>query len=196
MSKLRLLLGLALLAALIEAAAPTVPAAAGRCGVERWPIKTLSDRDADAVDRDPVHTTVTRLRRKDRPDVHEDSRRLAPVEVTTWRIKARLRFMALEDDRDIHLVVTAPKHTGRMMIVEFPDVRCPGARSSPRKGAMRRARNRFERACGEPSSGFSSLHGTAIIKGVGFWDFDHGQTGVAPQAIELHPVVGIRVRSC
>jgi hypothetical protein len=26
--------------------------------------------------------------------------------------------------------------------------------------------------------------------------FDHNQRGVAPQAIELHPIVGIRVRSC
>jgi hypothetical protein len=196
MSKLRLLLALFVLAGLIEAAAPTVPAAAGRCGVERWPIKTLSDRDADSVNRDPQPTTVTRLRRMNRPDVHEDSRRLAPVELTTWRVRARLRYMALEADRDIHLVVTAPRHTGRMMIVEFPDVRCPGARSSPRKGAMRRARNRFERACGQPSSGFTSLHGTAIIKGVGFWDFDHNQRGVAPQAIELHPIVGIRISNC
>lgn len=132
----------------------------------------------------------------DRPDVHEDSRRIAPVELTTYRVRAWLRFMAHEDDQDIHLVVTAPHHPGRTMIVEFPDVRCPGARSSARKGAMRRARNRFERACGQPSSGFTSLKGTAIIKGVGFWNFDHGQTGVARQAIELHPVVGIRVTGC
>jgi hypothetical protein len=28
------------------------------------------------------------------------------------------------------------------------------------------------------------------ITGVGFWDAKHGQTGVAPNGIELHPVLG------
>jgi hypothetical protein len=30
------------------------------------------------------------------------------------------------------------------------------------------------------------------IKGVGFWDEIHGQTGVAPNGIELHPVLRFR----
>src|SRR5207237_10583783 len=29
------------------------------------------------------------------------------------------------------------------------------------------------------------------VTGVGFWDDNHGQRGVAPNAIELHPVLGI-----
>ena len=28
------------------------------------------------------------------------------------------------------------------------------------------------------------------LPGVAFFDFDHGQTGVAPNAIELHPILG------
>jgi hypothetical protein len=32
----------------------------------------------------------------------------------------------------------------------------------------------------------------ARIAGVAFFDFDHGQTGVAPNAIELHPILGFR----
>jgi hypothetical protein len=34
------------------------------------------------------------------------------------------------------------------------------------------------------------LRGTATI--TGFFDYQHGQTGVAPNAIELHPVLGFR----
>jgi hypothetical protein len=30
----------------------------------------------------------------------------------------------------------------------------------------------------------------ARVVGVAFWDFRHNQTGVAPNAIELHPVLG------
>jgi hypothetical protein len=31
----------------------------------------------------------------------------------------------------------------------------------------------------------------ARVTGVAFFDFNHGQTGVAPNAIELHPVLQI-----
>jgi hypothetical protein len=33
---------------------------------------------------------------------------------------------------------------------------------------------------------------SASVTGVAFFDFDHGQTGVAPNAIELHPVLVFR----
>jgi hypothetical protein len=56
---------------------------------------------------------------------------------------------------------------------------------------MQSARSAFIRACGVPThSGFDLLRGTATITGVGFFDFWHGQNGVAPNAIELHPVLG------
>jgi hypothetical protein len=29
------------------------------------------------------------------------------------------------------------------------------------------------------------------VQGIGFFDFAHGQDGVAPNAIELHPVLSI-----
>jgi hypothetical protein len=35
----------------------------------------------------------------------------------------------------------------------------------------------------------------ARVTGVAFFDFDHGQTGVAPNAIELHPILGFRCLS-
>jgi hypothetical protein len=38
------------------------------------------------------------------------------------------------------------------------------------------------------------LGGRVTITGVGFWDEDHGQTGVAPNAIELHPVLRFKGR--
>ena len=34
------------------------------------------------------------------------------------------------------------------------------------------------------------LCGRAVVSGVAFFDFKHGQTGVAPNAIELHPILG------
>ena len=52
-------------------------------------------------------------------------------------------------------------------------------------------------ACGQPSSShFTDLKGTATVTGVGFFDIPHGQTGIAPNAIELHPVLKFSAASC
>jgi len=40
------------------------------------------------------------------------------------------------------------------------------------------------------------VSGTAVINGVGFFDFHHGQRGVAPNAIELHPALGFSCSNC
>src|SRR5262249_42885942 len=47
-----------------------------------------------------------------------------------------------------------------------------------RKTQMRVARSRVRRSCAR-----------ARVTGVAFFDFFHGQTGVAPNAIELHPIL-------
>ena len=83
------------------------------------------------------------------------------------------------------------------MIVEFPDTTCPGARRSPKKAQMAQARSTLIAACGQPSSSsFHQLQGTATVTGVGFFDILHGQTGVAPNGIELHPVLRLASLSC
>jgi hypothetical protein len=40
------------------------------------------------------------------------------------------------------------------------------------------------------------LKGTATVTGVGFFDIIHGQTGVAPNGIELHPVLRVSNSNC
>jgi hypothetical protein len=49
-----------------------------------------------------------------------------------------------------------------------------------------------------PSSDFADLKGTATVTGVGFFDVKHStpQTGVAPNNIELHPVLRLSGASC
>jgi hypothetical protein len=169
---------------------------AATCGAERWAVKTLSDRDASRVNLHPVATSVTALRRLAAPSVLPDTR-LPGVERHTYKVRARLIAFKREEDHDIHLVIAQPGRASATMISEFPDTTCPGARSSAERAEMRRARASLVAACGQPSSSsFRSLHGLATISGVGFFDFNHGQRGVAPNAIELHPVLKIRVASC
>ena len=123
--------------------------------------------------------------------------RIKGVETTNWRIKVSLVEMKLEDDHDIHLVVSAPGKPSKTMITEFPDTTCKGAASSPKKAAMAKARSKLIARCGSPpSSSFRHLTGSATLTGVGFFDIPHGQTGVAPNAIELHPVLKFSAPNC
>jgi hypothetical protein len=160
-------------------------------------VKTLSDSRAKLVDFNPKDTTVKSLRSKRSPGIGRSDPRLKGVETSTYRIQVQLVEMKREDDRDIHLVVAASDNPDLTMIVEFPDVRCAGARQSKKRDAMRKARAAFERACGAPpSSSFRRLTGTATLIGVGFFDVKHGQRGIAPNGIELHPVLRYRSGGC
>jgi Excalibur calcium-binding domain len=167
------------------------PSTAPTCGKERWAVKTLSDPDARKVDFHPRPTTVDKLRALRKPG-DLGTRRLAR-EKRTYKLKARLIEAKQEDDRDIHLVIADLKHASHTMIVEFPDTTCPGARSSFKKSVMARARAAFVKRFGKPStSHFEALSGTATLNGVLFFDFIHGQRGVAPRGVELHPVLSFR----
>lgn len=171
--------------------APATPQAPrGECGVWRWGVKTLSDPDRINVDFDPQLTTVQALRtRDDQPStLHTDSPRIWPVEKKTYTVKARVISAKIEDDSDIHLVISQRNATSRKMIVEFP---APACVASPfKRPAIAAARQAMLANCGRvSSSSFTQLSGNVEVTRVGFWDEIHGQTGVAPNGIELHPVL-------
>ena len=62
------------------------------------------------------------------------------------------------------------------MIAETPSVVCTQGATAYRRRQMNNSRN-VARICSR-----------ARVTGVAFFDFLHGQTGVAPNGIELHPV--------
>jgi hypothetical protein len=161
------------------------------CGLFRWDVKTLSDPDRRDVDFNARRTTVRRLRRLDSPGPYDGMPRTGPVEKHVYRVRAQVRLAKLEPDGDIHLVIAPPRARAKTMFVEFPDPRCV---DKPfKRPQMRRARNRTLNNCGDLSLfSFTELKGRVRIRGVGFWDEVHGQIGVAPNGIELHPVLSIR----
>ena len=124
-------LGVALLPR--SAAQPPGAQVAASCGVERWPVKTLSDPREKLVNYKPHDSSIGRLRKKPHPHVGPNTKRIEGVETTNYRVAARLVEMKLEDDRDIHLVVSVPSAPAKTMIVKFPDPTCNGASSSPGK---------------------------------------------------------------
>jgi hypothetical protein len=179
-------------------AAPPPPPAqeTTRCGVERWSVKTLTDSRASRVSFVPRVATVDELRDLAVPaGLGRNAPRL-PGEFSTYRVKVRLRSMKIEDDSDIHLVVADPTNAQHTIIVEFPNAGCVRKAGPTSRRRMARARAGLMRSCGPAQTGsFRLLTGTATITGVAFFDVIHGQRGVAPNGIELHPALSFTTTS-
>jgi hypothetical protein len=76
------------------------------------------------------------------------------------------------------------------MIAEIPAPQCVGS-SSPFLPAIRSVRRAFT-ARFHPTAFWQRPKIRVHIAGVGFFDFKHGQSGVAPNAVELHPVLSMQ----
>ena len=160
----------------------------GTCDVERWGVKTGTDPDASRVDQAHVSpTSVAYLTSLPAPKPLPANTRVAPTELTVFSVDATLTVYKLEDDSDYHTVIT--DNQGRTMITEFADPACVGP-TSPFGSAIAQARADFD-AHLSASRSFKTANVAVRITGVGFFDFLHGQTGVAPNGIELHPVLAV-----
>jgi hypothetical protein len=144
--------------------------AALACGVERWAIKTLKDRPRLLRARS---TTIAHLVSLPRPSPFPPPGR-EPLERRIYSVVAAVTLDRSEADLDHHLVL---RSGARTVIAETPSPLCTSGATAYRRRQMRNARA-VARICTK-----------ARVTGVGFFDYPHGQTGVAPNAIELHPVL-------
>jgi len=118
-----------------------------------------------------VHFLVTRPAPRPLP-----SSRL-PFERHIYTVVAAVTLVRQEADDDLHLVL---EEGGDHMIAESPAPTCNLGATRLRHKQMATARANV-RLCAK-----------ARVTGVAFFDFKHGQTGVAPNAIELHPILAFR----
>ncbi len=186
-----LILG-ALLAAIVATTAtrhsPAQEETPTQCGVERWAVKTLTDPAASQVNLTPKPATVEDLAALPVPDgFGRDAERLEP-EFHVYTVTATLMEFKEEVDSDIHLVIVG--ESGQEMIAEIPDPECvQGSRVLPQ---ISRARAQFVDRFGQPSrTSWDPVDAPIRVTGVLFFDVRHGQNGVAPNAVELHPVIDI-----
>ena len=166
----------------------TPNASSGSCGVERWSVKTGTDADASLVNLNtPVIQTIGYLDSLTAPSTLPANNRVQPTETTLFVVDATLVEYKLETDSDYHLVLKDAQ--GNTMIAEIPDPACVGAGSVFAAG-IQNARSEFDGKYTVTTS-FQTANIPVEVRGVGFFDFNHGQTGVAPNAIELHAVLDI-----
>jgi len=165
------------------------PLPATQCGVERWPVKTGTDSQAPGISPVPTPTTIAYLGSLLPPTALPNSQRISPLETTTYVLDGTLISYSFEEDSDYHLVVNDA--AGRTMIVEIPHPDCVGE-TSPFRNVIANARDAFNANFRATTS--AKVTNTPVrISGVGFWDDVHGQRGVAPNGVELHPVLSFTV---
>jgi hypothetical protein len=190
------------------APAPEVMAAGLKTAAvhERWIVKTASDADAEGMTgQAPTPTTIAALTALPVPPLLPRDGRSDGAEKTVWQLTATLREFGREADGDYHMVLVDAD--GNTMIGEIPN---PGDIISasyfgPQINGARAAFDahfNIKEDIGAPSvqaavaatataTAFHRAGDTVTLTGLGYFDFAHGQNGVAPNAIELHPVIGI-----
>lgn len=142
--------------------------------------------------------------------------RAVPTETTVWRLKAEVTLAKLEQDGDYHLVLKGA--SGKTMIGEIPKPDPAYVGNAVWRADILTARNAVDKQVGkalapvdfnpaamapptrdrfetgpmaDETAAMTPVGAQATIIGVGFFDSDHGQIGVAPSAIEIHPILSI-----
>jgi hypothetical protein len=174
-------------------------------GHERWSVKTGSDPDAQGLTgQSPTATTIAQLTALPVPAVLPPDGRSDGAEKTVWQLDATLQGYEGEADGDFHMVLADGQ--GNTMIGEIPnpaDITSPSYFAAQITSARTAFDNQFQivENISQPTvpagpqatlgSSFRDVSVPVTVTGLGFFDFAHGQRGVAPNAIELHPVISI-----
>lgn len=163
---------------------------ASGCGVERWSVKTGTDADRAKVSTAVVSTSIASLSNRAKPARYPTNTRIAPTELHIFQVTAKVTQYKEEADSDIHLVLKDAQN--RSMIAEIPAPTCVGNTSRWRKN-IASARSTWTHTY-PLSTSWHHISRRVTLRGLGFFDPIHGQTGVARNGIELHPVIRVQLR--
>jgi hypothetical protein len=153
-------------------------------GEERWKVKVAADDEAERIRQKPQVISLEELI-KYRTDTLAKSGPRTYSETFTYTLKNIFITDAIrEADNDIHLVIEdGNKHT---LIAEIPDINCKVSEDSQFATQIDKSRKTFMR--------YQDTYRQYVfdITGVFFRDKPHGQTGKAPNNVELHPVIALK----
>ena len=156
-------------------------------GTERWSVKVLTDAACTQINYAPVLTTINNLIHITTPSTSTTAPRFTGLEFTTYKIKCKLSQVRFESDNDFHLVVTDGIN---FMITEVPDPLCAVASTSTHVNEYIAARQFVSTYVPTVPNLQVNLPDVSIT-GVAFLDPPHGQSGEAPNHLELHPILDI-----
>ena len=154
------------------------------CSGYRWDVKTGQDPQASQVNLGSVTpTTVGYLTSLPAQSSLPDDYRLPPVELTQYEVTGTIVDYSLEHDNDYHVVIK-DNSSSNVMITEIPDPACVPS-SDPFASMIANSRSVFT------ANEASAIGATVAIRGPGFFDSNTLTSNVAPNKIELHPVLNI-----
>ena len=167
------------------------------CGTERWDVKTLTDPNRNLIDRNSVTKTIAELIQGQPPALHRNTPRIPnSPETSIIVVKALLLGYHVESDEDFHLVIANPQDPSMTMIAEIPSPNC--VQGQQFQAAVTQFRNQLIAKFGAPGPKTRRLPTPVpiLLRGVGFFDLKHPtpQDGVAPNGIEIHPVLGMSLQ--
>jgi hypothetical protein len=164
------------------------------CGVKRWSVKTLSDVDTSHINFSrTVPSSVHRQINLQRPIASPNSR--LESEDTVYSIFCNIIcFKKEKDDKDIHLVIEDPI-THETMVAELISSQCSSVLHTSRYEQFKALEEWFTAQVHKPTSKFYYLPQPlpVHITGIGFYDFVHGQKGMASNGREIHPILSMEI---
>ena len=153
----------------------------GGCGLfHRDTVRSATDAAAGTISFVPQGTTIAALITAAPASGWPWAGRIAPVETTVWRLRARVTAITGPlDDGDYHLRLV--DDAGHRMIAESVAPKC--ATGSPFLPQISQVRAKVSAAI--------PLNTPLNFTGIGFLDNDHDIIGAAANGVELHPLLGI-----
>jgi len=161
-------------------------------GVERWAVKVLTDASWTNFDSIPKPTSVTHLVNVTTPTPSKTMPRYDPVEDSCYVTVVTITEMRVESDSDWHLVIT--DGSSNTMIAECPCPNCTSVAASHYIGDFTGARNWIAANIGNRTNTSLNIKNVQIT-GQAFIDPPHGQTGAAPNNLELHSILHMKFYS-
>lgn len=165
------------------------------CGVERWSIKTLSDIDTNKINFNKIiETTVGKQVSIIRPTINRNKRDVS--ETFVYKINCSIvGYKKEKGDNDIHIIIE-DDITEETMVAEIPNHNCQAIQITSRAQRFFNLNKWFVENIGAPTNNFTFLkkHIPVTLTGVGFFDYVHGQVGMALNGREIHPVLSISKR--
>ena len=156
-------------------------------GVERWSVKVLTDSLVNTVNFTPKNTSMAHLVAIVTPSPSTTMPRYKPVEDSTYKVTCKITIKKAEADSDYHLVLSNGTNT---LIGEIPNPNCNSVALSAYANKFKACKNFIDANIAKGNVSNVNIP-PVTVTGVAFIDPPHGQTGAAPNNLELHPILDI-----
>ncbi|MGD0190113.1 MAG: hypothetical protein ABSD74_05190 [Rhizomicrobium sp.] len=165
------------------------------CTAPEWPMKILTDPESGLIDfSHPISATVREMQSVVRPQLGEQisrpgraDRKRDSVEKKIYLIRAVLKKIYLESSGDYKLVLADTASSNQTMTAKIPAPQCAVGSSYHRQ--FQKVRDVLLEDV-LPWDAATVPENTKVeVEGVGYFSSFRHQDGMAPNGLELHPVI-------